>query len=48
MGVDPEYAAYVWSAYGLSAAVLVWLAADTLARARRWRREADARRKERP
>ena len=43
MGVDPAYAAYVWPAYGLSAAVLLWLVADTLARARRWRREAEQR-----
>ncbi|MDP8916201.1 MAG: heme exporter protein CcmD [Pseudomonadota bacterium] len=48
MGLDPAYAAYVWSAYGLSAAVLLWLAADTLGRARRWRRQAQRRKKGQP
>ena len=37
------YAAYVWSAYAVSALVLVALVADTLLRARRWRREAERR-----
>ncbi|HEX8570339.1 MAG TPA: heme exporter protein CcmD [Caulobacteraceae bacterium] len=36
-----EYGAYVWSAYAVSAVVLVALAADTLLRARRWRRAAE-------
>lgn len=48
MGVDPAYAAYIWPAYALSAGVLVLLAADTLLRARRWRREAERRRDDRP
>ena len=36
-----RYAAYVWGAYGISAVVLVAAAADTLLRARRWRRAAE-------
>lgn len=35
-----KYAAFVWPAWGISAAVLLWAVADTLARARRWKREA--------
>jgi heme exporter protein CcmD len=34
------YAPYVWGAYGVSAVVLLALVADTLLRARRWRRAA--------
>lgn len=33
-----KYALYVWTAYGLTAAVFVLMVADTLARAWRWRR----------
>lgn len=36
-----KYAAFVWPAYGLTAIVFVLLIADTLARARRWRRAAE-------
>ena len=36
-----RYAAFVWPAFALSALVIGALAADTLARARRWRREAE-------
>jgi len=36
-----KYAAFVWPAYGLTAIVFVMLIADTLARARRWRRAAE-------
>jgi heme exporter protein CcmD len=39
---DP-YAAYVCAAYGLSALVVGWLVVDSLLRARRWRRAAEAR-----
>ncbi len=42
--LDLEYgrhAVYIWSAFAASAVVLAALAADTLARARRWRREAE-------
>ncbi|MEO8812353.1 MAG: heme exporter protein CcmD [Caulobacteraceae bacterium] len=35
-----RYALFVWPAYGVSAAGFAWMIADTLARARRWRREA--------
>ena len=43
MSLDPAYAPYIWGAYGVTALVLGGLAADTLLRARRWRREAEAR-----
>jgi heme exporter protein D len=33
-----KYAPFVWPAYGLTALVFAVLIADTLARARRWRR----------
>ena len=36
-----RYAAFVWPAYGVSALVLLALVADTLLRARRWRRRAE-------
>jgi len=38
-----KYAPYVWTAYGLTAAVFALMVADTLARARRWRRKAQQR-----
>ena len=34
-----KYAAFVWPAYGVSLLILAGLVADSLARARRWRRE---------
>jgi len=37
-----RYAAFVWPAYALSALALLWMLADSLLRARRWRREAEA------
>jgi heme exporter protein D len=37
------YAAFVWPAYAVSALVILAMAADTLLRARRWRREAERR-----
>lgn len=43
-GLDLEYgrhAVYIWPAFAVSALVLASLAADTLLRARRWRREAE-------
>ena len=43
MSVDPAYALYVWGVYGVSALVLGGRAADSLLRARRWRRAAEAR-----
>ena len=36
-----RYAAYVWPAYGLSAVVVAALIADSLARARRWRKAVE-------
>jgi heme exporter protein D len=36
-----KYAVYVWSAFALSAAAFVWMIADSLASARRWRRETE-------
>jgi heme exporter protein D len=37
-----RYAAFVWPAYAVSAAVVAAMVADTLLRARRWRRRAQA------
>jgi heme exporter protein D len=36
-----KYAMFVWPAYGVTALVLGALIADTLARARRWRKAAE-------
>ena len=36
-----KYAAFIWPAYGVSALGFVWMIADTLGRARRWRQKAD-------
>ena len=38
-----KFAAFVWPAYALSVVVIGGLIADTLARARRWRRAVEAR-----
>jgi heme exporter protein D len=38
-----KYAAFVWPAYAITTAVFVGLIADSLARARRWRRAVEAR-----
>lgn len=43
-----RYGAFVWPAFAVSAAVLFWMIADTLARARRWKREAERHEAERP
>ena len=37
-----KYAPYVWPAYAITALVILALVIDTLARARRWKRKADA------
>ena len=37
-----KYALFVWSAYGLSGLVILVMVADSLLRARRWRRAAKA------
>ena len=36
-----KYGAYIWPAYGASVVAFAWMIADTLLRARRWRREAE-------
>jgi heme exporter protein D len=36
-----KYAVYLWPAFALSVAAFVWMVADSLASARRWRREAE-------
>ena len=36
-----KYAAYIWPAYAASAVAFIWMVADTLLRARRWRRRAE-------
>jgi heme exporter protein D len=38
-----KYALFVWPAYAITGAVFVLLILDSLARARRWRRAAEAR-----
>jgi heme exporter protein D len=36
-----KYAAFVWPAFAITAVVFAGMIADSLARARRWRREAE-------
>jgi len=36
-----KYAPYVWPAYAVVAVVFAWMVADSLARARRWKRKAE-------
>ena len=36
-----RYAVYIWPAYAITAAVLVWMIAASLLAARRWRAEAE-------
>lgn len=38
-----KYAVYVWPPYVISLAVIAWLAADSLLRSRRWKREVERR-----
>ena len=48
LDLDPgEYAAYIWPAYAVTALTFAALIADTLLRARRWRRETEQREAER-
>ncbi len=42
-----KYAVFVWPAYGLTALAFAWMVADSLIRARRWRREIEQRERER-
>lgn len=44
--MEGDYTAYVAAAWGVSALVLAALVADSLARARRWRRAAERRERE--
>ncbi len=37
-----RYAAFIWPAYGISALAFAWMIVDSLVRARRWRRAAEA------
>ncbi|HTX51167.1 MAG TPA: heme exporter protein CcmD [Caulobacteraceae bacterium] len=41
-----KYAVFIWPAYAVTALGFVWMAADTLIRARRWKRRAEALEKE--
>jgi heme exporter protein D len=43
-----KYAVYVWPAYAVSAAVLIIMIWDSLARASRWRRAAEDRQDDQP
>lgn len=36
-----KHAIYLWPAFAVSAVAFVWLIGDSLAMARRWRREAE-------
>jgi heme exporter protein D len=36
-----KYAAYVWPAFAVTAAVFGWMVVSSLAHARRWRRRAE-------
>lgn len=36
-----KYAAFVWPAMGVTVIVFIWMIADSLLRARRWRREVE-------
>lgn len=41
-----KYAAFVWPAFAVTAAVFAWMVASSLAHARRWRRRFEQRRDE--
>ena len=43
-----KYAAYIWPALGAAAAAFIAMTADSILRARRWRREVERREKARP
>ncbi|HEY1751641.1 MAG TPA: heme exporter protein CcmD [Caulobacteraceae bacterium] len=38
--MSDKYAAFVWPAYAVTALTFIWMVADTLLRARRWRKQA--------
>ena len=37
-----KYAQYIWPAFGAVAVVIGWMIADSLARARRWKKRVEA------
>ena len=37
-----KYAAFIWPAYAVTVLGFAWMVLDTLLRARRWRRRAEA------
>jgi heme exporter protein D len=41
LNLHDKYAAFVWPAYAITAAVFAWMVIDTLMRAGRWRRQAE-------
>ncbi|HEY2480818.1 MAG TPA: heme exporter protein CcmD [Caulobacteraceae bacterium] len=43
-----KYAAFIWGAYGVSAAALAWMVIDTLLRARAARRAVERLEREEP
>lgn len=43
-----EYGGFIWPAYALTAAALIWMVADSLMRARAWRARAEDKTKKRP
>jgi heme exporter protein D len=40
-----KYAVFVWPAYAVTAVIVIGMIVDSLARARRWRRETERREK---
>jgi heme exporter protein D len=42
LNLHDKYAAFVWPAYAITAVVFAWMVLDTLLRAGRWRRRAEA------
>jgi heme exporter protein D len=40
--MSDKYAAFIWPAYAVTAVGFAWMVLDTLLRARRWRRRAEA------
>lgn len=43
-----KYAAYVWPSFAVTVLAFAWMIGDSLARARRWKREVEARGRDRP
>jgi heme exporter protein CcmD len=38
-----HYGGYIWPAYGLTLLGVAWMVADSLSKARRWKREVETR-----